>query len=328
MNYIHNQKNCPVCASAEIDVWTSRKWQISGLVTKFSYLTCKNCGLIFCNPIPSEQELSYYYRYHFSYDWYEKRLFLKKLQAQHRWIRTRKLISAAIPVNGKMLDVGCGHGLFVKVADKKGIIAEGIDFPSQATEYATKKLKVRVIDSDLKTAIVEDKIPRNSFDFITAWHCLEHIASPQEFFQNINDILKPEGKILIAVPNSDSYGMRHIKEDWCWTQAPYLHVIHYNERNISSLIEKSGFRVLKTWSCDTWDANKHYDLRYAGKVDSWTNQYFSNRPRMKLFFQEFARIFFYFLFCHRHWLFNKKSHAMDGSELLILAEKTRSNATV
>lgn len=313
--------NCPACGSSAVEEWSSRKWKIIGLETEFSYLICNNCEMIYCEPVPTEQELFLYYSNHFSYDWYEKRLLLKKLQAKHRWIRIRKFIRSSVTANGKLLDIGCGHGLFVQACCNGGIKAVGVDFPSRATKYAIGNLGQEIVESDFEAAVQTGVFKDQKFEFITAWHCLEHYSNPLKFLELANTILEPGGKILLAVPNSDSYGMRMLRDSWCWCQEAYLHVIHYNKKNLSMLLNRSGLALEKSWSRDTWDANPTYDIGVASSVYRSTATTFAKHPRMALIFQEAMRLLFYFLFRTRHWLFSKESADMSGSELLILARK-------
>ncbi len=127
---------CPACESRDCSAWTSRTWTIPSYSKTFTYFACRQCRTIFCNPMPSSEELGEYYAKHFNCNWYQKRLYLKKAQALHRWRRVKSLFKKNRIQPGNLLDIGCGHGMFVQAASRSGWNAKGLDYPSEATVYA------------------------------------------------------------------------------------------------------------------------------------------------------------------------------------------------
>jgi 2-polyprenyl-3-methyl-5-hydroxy-6-metoxy-1,4-benzoquinol methylase len=270
--------------------------------------------------MPTVEELSQYYAKHFDYDWYERRLLLKKIQAQHRWKRMERLFKEHGIRRGALLDIGCGHGMFVRAASRTGWNASGLDYPSKATSYAKNVMHLNVVEDELTAAIKSGKLPQAQFDVVTAWHVLEHSSNVMEFLSDTAKLLKPGGRLLLAVPNAESHGMKKMRESWVWCQQPFVHVVHFNSASLSQAVNRVGLKIVSTWSRDTWDANRIYDedMRIRGLI----LRRFTKHPKVSFFLEEAIRLCSYGLGCYDHWLFGRECEQMDGSELLLLAERS------
>ncbi|MCI0501485.1 MAG: hypothetical protein L0Y61_07035, partial [Epsilonproteobacteria bacterium] len=81
-------------------------------------------------------------------------------------------------------------------------------------------------------------------------------------------LLKPDEKPIIAVPDFNSIGQDKKKGNWIWFQQPFVHIWHFNPSNLTQLLKKTNFHIVKTVTKDTWDA-KIYDyssLPYISKI--------------------------------------------------------------
>lgn len=314
---------CPICQGNDCTLWSSRKWTIPSLPKEYRYLVCEHCAAIFCDPMPTPEDLARYYARHFNYDWYERRRSLKRLQALQRWKRMERLFLEHGIKPGALLDIGCGHGLFVDTACHSGWVATGLDYPSAATEFARNRLRLNIVEGDLAVAVESGKIGGAKFDFITVWHCLEHSSTPVQFLSNTTRLLKPGGKLLLAVPNAEGEGMRKARENWVWCQEPFVHVVHYNGRNLSHAARSAGLNVISHWSRDTWDANCPFDDVVEPVIRKVSRRASQISSKMAFALEEGSRLFFYLFFCVDHWLLGRECKNQDGSELLLLAERPR-----
>jgi len=95
---------------------------------------------------------------HFNYGWFEEHLPLKKIQAAHRWHRMTPIFRKYHLCPGRLLDIGCGHGLFLSAARKATWTTLGIDYPSAATRHAHDELGLDIVESDFLAAMEEGKI--------------------------------------------------------------------------------------------------------------------------------------------------------------------------
>jgi len=95
---------------------------------------------------------------------------------------------------GKLLDVGCSIGTLVAEANLLGFTASGVDLDSNAIEIGIQ-LGRPVSQKDLNS------FPDSSFDVIVLQHTLEHVSTPRKFIAALRDKLKPNGYLLISIPN-------------------------------------------------------------------------------------------------------------------------------
>lgn len=100
----------------------------------------------------------------------------------------------------KILEVGCGRGAFIKRLQQEDFDAYGIELNSSAVEYA-KAHNIPVKRVNLYDLAKEQP---NSFDVVCTFQVLEHIAEPKPFLEAMIKLLKPQGKLIISVPNHDS----------------------------------------------------------------------------------------------------------------------------
>jgi len=85
---------------------------------------------------------------------------------------------------------------------------------------------------------------KHSFDVITLWHVLEHLPKLEEHISIFKKLLKPEGAIIIAVPNYKSYDAEYYKNYWAAYDVP-RHLWHFSERSMSNLFSIEKMKVVK-----------------------------------------------------------------------------------
>lgn len=105
----------------------------------------------------------------------------------------------------KILDVACGWGELLAIAEEKGLTTFGIDISKEAIKLAKNRLQ----NGKLKVAKAE-KLPfqNNTFDYLVCIGSLEHFDSPEVAIKEMARVIKPDGKIFIRVPNL--YFLGHI----------------------------------------------------------------------------------------------------------------------
>ncbi|RFF27650.1 MULTISPECIES: class I SAM-dependent methyltransferase [unclassified Wenzhouxiangella] len=99
-----------------------------------------------------------------------------------------------------LLDVACGDGKWLRVAKGRGAKVVGLDISEKAIEYCRSLMP----DGDFHCGPAE-KLPfeNNSFDIITCLGSLEHFLNQRDALQEMHRVAKPNGRILILVPNAD-----------------------------------------------------------------------------------------------------------------------------
>jgi 2-polyprenyl-3-methyl-5-hydroxy-6-metoxy-1,4-benzoquinol methylase len=201
----------------------------------FSIVKCVQCGLSYLNPRPSPSELSAIYpedRYHpFSAMNAEG----ETAPAPLLWKRVQRLTTIAGP--GRVLDLGCGSGLFLKAMQEVGWYCVGVELNAMAAEFAHYRLGLDVRQGDISQLELPEK-----FDLVTLWDVLEHTGSPAAVLARVHDLLVPGGLLAISVPNWESLERKLFRERWIALDAP-RHFYHFSPVTITHLLQKSGFEL-------------------------------------------------------------------------------------
>lgn len=150
------------------------------------------------------------------------------------------LLKRYIEPKGKtLLDIGTGKGYLLEIASEMGFEVYGID----VSEYCTKVSKSKFGERITMGRFEEVKYNDEMFDVITMTDFIEHISSPHYVLKEVYRILKKNGLILLTTPNSNSFTRKVLGKDWF--QYKYEHVIYYNRKSLSYLLEKNNFSILE-----------------------------------------------------------------------------------
>ncbi len=136
---------------------------------------------------------------------------------------------------GRILDIGSAWGFFLSVCREKGWDAWGVEPARTESEYARRRFALPVLTGTLADA----RFPSGSFDVVTLWHVLEHLPDPVSELAEIRRVLKPGGLLVISVPTARSV------KDFDYGPVP-LHCWYFERKTLSALVEREGFRVLRT----------------------------------------------------------------------------------
>lgn len=233
-------KNCEICGNSNFKLFIkSRDYSVSK--EDFNIQECKNCRFLFTSPRPEEKNLNKYYvsDHYISHTDGNKSLFEKTYQIVKKISINKKFrfISSYIK-KGSILDIGCGTGNLLYKFKSSGWQTKGVEPSKIARQKAIKNYNLDINDSSNLSNIKE------KFDIITMWHVLEHMPNLNDVLKNFNRLLNDNGKIIIAVPNPESYDAKHYKKYWAAYDLP-IHFSHFTKNSISSLFEKHNFKLIK-----------------------------------------------------------------------------------
>lgn len=217
---------------------------------EFSLMECPACGLRFTNPRPSPEVIGKYYQSENYYSHQQNKKgfvpriyeFVKSFNIKHK----ASLAVKGLP-KGRLLDIGCGVGDFLVYVQKLGWEVHGIEPSDDAKAIAESRLGFRP-QSPKDYA----SFPDHSFDVITLWHVLEHIDDLHFQTSEINRLLKPGGRLVIALPNFQSFDCQYYKEKWAAWDVP-RHLNHFAPDVLRRMWTSLGFENIDTQKL-IWDA--------------------------------------------------------------------------
>jgi SAM-dependent methyltransferase len=151
--------------------------------------------------------------------------------------RKTKLLNSLHPNKGRILDIGAGTGDFLVAAKQSKWQVTGIEPNKTAQQNA--KLKNITLYSRLA------ELPKNTFDVITLWHVLEHVPDLEQQISSICNLLKPNGTLIIAVPNFKSYDANYYKQHWAAYDVP-RHLWHFSKTSIHKLFQPYKMKLINT----------------------------------------------------------------------------------
>lgn len=270
-------KSCPICSSTDLEKALTLKDHSISKET-FHISRCKTCGFNFTNPIPSEEAIGKYYQSedYISHSDTNKGI-INKL---YHFVRKQSLKSKLNLVNknsstkGTILDIGCGTGYFLQSCKEDGWKIQGMEPDNSARTLAEKNTGQKI-----HTNLFELK-EENQFDIITLWHVLEHVHKLNESIQHIHKLLKPNGTLIVAVPNLNSYDSIIYKEFWAAYDVP-RHLYHFAPKNMDKLLTKHSFTKIgiKPMIFDSFYVSMLSDKYKFGKTNyirAFLNGFISN----------------------------------------------------
>ena len=146
------------------------------------------------------------------------------------------LINNCSSSKGYLLDIGAGTGDFLLTAKQNGWNTIGVE-PSE-------KAKGIAIGKGIKFSNSTNELESNSFDVITMWHVLEHVPNLDLQIKELKRLIKPNGTIIIAVPNFKSYDAKYYGKFWAAFDVP-IHFWHFSKTAIKLLFEKENVKLEK-----------------------------------------------------------------------------------
>ncbi|WP_435135604.1 class I SAM-dependent methyltransferase [Formosa sp. A9] len=213
---------------------------------KFELKRATDFDILITTPQPKGEELGQYYKSedYISHTDGKRNVFervyhaVKSVALQNKL----KLINSYASEEKSVLDVGCGTGDFLALAQKNGWSVRGVEPNDAARKLAQQKLKN---NQSVLNANETETLKISSFDVVTLWHVLEHLPDLEEQITFYTSLLKPNGKLIIAVPNYKSYDANYYKAFWAAYDVP-RHLWHFSKKGLSQLLEQQQLLVEKT----------------------------------------------------------------------------------
>lgn len=238
---------CKICHSAQLERMfianNVHGRHILSLDT-FQVYKCNDCGIIFLN---IEVNSSYYSKY------YPFKYYGIKFNNKFVGMLLNLVINASVKIKEgvilkyfnnvggeklKILDIGCGNGEFLSKISNTKFEKFGIEINAEGYELCKEK-HMTVFNKELKDVQFQDEF----FDIVTLWHVIEHLENPIETVKLIKKILKKDGILVLATPNTDSFGFKYGKNFWFHLDSP-RHLMLFNNKSLNYFFKSAGFKVV------------------------------------------------------------------------------------
>jgi len=268
--------SCAVCSSDKFSVLFKNHDRLYGTKGVFNIVKCDECGLVYLNPRPRKEFIHNYYPNEYepynidAKDFYQKlnesllNSYYKENGSLIDWFKGLlcKYIYNPPPktYKGRILDIGCGSGVYLHTLKKHGWDVYGVEMSSKAVELAREKLKL----PNINLGLVEDiKYPEKFFDVVMMNHVIEHLFDPRHSLQEANRILKTGGLLIITTPNIDSVNFKIFGKYWFPLETP-RHLNLFEVSTMSKLLRDAGFKLVNR----SYDVSANQLVRSIGYVSS------------------------------------------------------------
>jgi 2-polyprenyl-3-methyl-5-hydroxy-6-metoxy-1,4-benzoquinol methylase len=265
---------CPLCGRPGVPLYHGLRDRFAPGREEWDLSRCPDpaCALLWLDPMPLEEDIGHAYHsdYYTHQDagppltWYRRGFrWLKQGYLAKRFgyrveatLLPQRLLGPAVRLfprrhadidasvmylpfrrGGRLLEVGCGGGVILKILSDLGWEVEGLDFDPAAVANARRKgLNVRL--GRLEAQGFTD----GRFDAIVMSHLIEHVHDPRGLLRECQRLLDPKGTLVILTPNAESLAHRVFQAS-AFHLDPPRHLQIFNPRNLGKLVEEAGFSI-------------------------------------------------------------------------------------
>jgi 2-polyprenyl-3-methyl-5-hydroxy-6-metoxy-1,4-benzoquinol methylase len=219
----------------------------------YRIVKCQRCGLVWSNPILEEESLQEWYRKsHFNYPCEARDAALSYLDILKKSL---ELTNSGKIERMKLLEIGCGNGIFLELSRQMGFTVRGVEPSAEAVKSAPASVRSAITNDCFDEGMFKEE----EFHWICCFHVIDHLARPDRFLEGCHRLLVPGAHALFACHNVDAFSSRLLRE-----RSPIIdieHVYLFSARTLKRLFEKAGFTVV----CSQALKNK-YSLEYWLKI--------------------------------------------------------------
>ena len=243
-------QSCPICSSG-IGKWRTK----FNRNKEYNIDICQACGYAFVNPRPSFDFLMNYYRTSGhepggienatnaitlnSILSSESRDPNSTVDAKRMFRSVKSLYKKEGDLN--FLDVGCGYGFFSKEALENGFRVYALELAELERNIAKQMTGVDAVASSFEDFTADP----NYFSVILMSQILEHVLDVNEWIEKAHNLLQSRGILIIALPNFGSIFRKILQENEPFITPP-THLNFFNNKSLTLLLEKHGFRVVES----------------------------------------------------------------------------------
>ena len=236
-------RECPLCGGQDFVPHLSAKDYHYGNPGEYTQAQCTRCTLTFLDPMYEERELAAFYPS--DYYAFADRFSISE-PARSLKARISRLLSAPehrtldpkFERPGRMLDIGCGAGWFLFEMREQGWDVKGVEPNVAAADFGRNKKGLDIFAGSLMDA----NFPTGTFDYVRMNHSFEHMEHPNQILDEVYRILACKGKLMIGVPNRDSFSARVFGRFWYHLALP-VHTFSYSVQTLTQMLSRHDFKV-------------------------------------------------------------------------------------
>ncbi len=231
-------KTCPLCSSSDVTLLTNEV----RFGNTADIMRCGGCSLVYLDQASVSFPKDFYeHQYHQTYlthvdpDILDPQKYYEKMQkVSAPWIeRVRNMLQG----HEHVLDVGCSTGHLITGIQDKAHKVYGHELSRKEVEFCKNVLKI-----DVDSIPLAERFEKESMDIITLIFVFEHIGDPIPFLEELKSYLKPDGKLVIVVPNImdalvSLYDIEEFKKFYYCIE----HLYYYAPQTLLQTLEKAGF---------------------------------------------------------------------------------------
>jgi SAM-dependent methyltransferase len=226
-------------------------------------VVCCGCGLGSLHPMPSPHEIAGWYPEEYYGPGGNKFESLVEVLVRLVGGRHARHLSRGLAKGARILDLGCGRGVLLGALADRGFEVHGVERSESAVRGADPRAKIQIAED-----LVSAGYPAEYFDEVIVWHVLEHLPDPAATLAEIRRILRPGGKVIVAVPNFSSLQARWAGPDWFHLDPP-RHLYHFPLSALLRLLRGAGFAPVSV---------HHFSLRQ--NPFGWVQSALNRRPAL------------------------------------------------
>lgn len=222
---------CPICYSNKYKIYLVRN--------EICYLRCNECNMVYLKDVPSDEALAKFY----SSDFFNEDINTIIKDTVERKREQLKMVESLLPAKGRLLDIGCGHGYFLKEAKDQGWEVHGLDISPSAKKFVKQTTGIDIFLGNIEEAHYRDSY----FDVVTLWDVLEHTPDPFKILKEVWRIVKKGGIVATSTPNARGINAICYKDRWPYYDfKKYGHILQFSPDTLKKLLKRSGFKMLQT----------------------------------------------------------------------------------
>lgn len=259
---------CPICASRETQfLIRQRSGAHLRLQRAFDIQRCRTCRAAWVLDPPTPAELASVYDDHFFESSQQSAAvdacgrFTPDAARSPIYINARRRVRALHQLcrGGRLLDIGCGKGIFLKLAAAH-FETIGVDVSPAACDFARSKLGLDVRCGDFLTLDLEPA----SFDVVTLWDVLASLPDPRAAITRIGTLLKPGGRLVMTLPDIDTLAFSLARGRWPLLIPP-INLVYFSRPAVERLLADHRF-ALESYTHPGKLLSTNFVLRKLGRI--------------------------------------------------------------